>query len=200
MSAGEWAAVAVAGVAAVAVVALVATMAALLRTLGALQQTIDTLRAETIPLVTDVQQTARRASSDLERAGAVLQTAESLSSTVDSASPARLPGLLQPRGEGDGTGLGHHTAPTAVSARTAEPCSSGLFWLTVGAGVRLRRLVLGHADGAHDDGASLPDAGVQPAHQHGEGRSHRRARGHAHRERELRPSWGNATRERRGHR
>ena len=86
MSAGEWAAVAVAGVAAVAVVALVATMATLLRTLGALQQTIDTLRAETIPLVTDVQKTARRASNDLERAGAVLQTAESLSSTVDSAS------------------------------------------------------------------------------------------------------------------
>ena len=86
MSGGEWAAVAVAGVAAVAVVVLVATMAALLRTLGALQQTIDTLRAETIPLVTDVQHTARQASSDLERAGAVLQTAESLSSTVDSAS------------------------------------------------------------------------------------------------------------------
>jgi len=86
MSAGEWAAVAVAGVAAVAVVGLVVTMATLLRTLGALQQTIDTLRAETIPLVTDVQKTARRASNDLERAGAVLQTAESLSSTVDSAS------------------------------------------------------------------------------------------------------------------
>ena len=61
MSAGEWAAVAVAGVAAVAVVGLVVTMATLLRTLGALQQTIDTLRAETIPLVTDVQKTARRA-------------------------------------------------------------------------------------------------------------------------------------------
>ena len=86
MSAGEWAAVAVAGVAAVAVVGLVVTMATLLRTLGALQQTIDTLRAETIPLVTDVQKTARRASNDLERAGAVLQTAESLSSTVASAS------------------------------------------------------------------------------------------------------------------
>ena len=86
MSAGEWAAVAVAGVAAVAVVALVVTMATLLRTLRALQQTIDTLRAETIPLVTDVQKTAGRSSNDLERAGAVLQTAESLSSTVDSAS------------------------------------------------------------------------------------------------------------------
>lgn len=86
MSGGEWAAVAVAAVAGVSVIALVVTMASLLRTLGALQQTVDTLRAETLPLVSDVQHTARQASTDLERAGAVLQTAESLSSTVDSAS------------------------------------------------------------------------------------------------------------------
>jgi hypothetical protein len=86
MSASEWAAIAVAAVAALAVVALAITMASLLRTIGALQQTVDTLRAETIPLVTDVQDTARQASNDLERAGAVLHTAESLSSTVDSAS------------------------------------------------------------------------------------------------------------------
>jgi hypothetical protein len=82
----DWAAVAVAAVAGVSVVALVVTMASLMRTLGALQQAVDTLRAETIPLVADVEQTARQASTDLARAGAVLQTAESLSSTVDSAS------------------------------------------------------------------------------------------------------------------
>ena len=86
MTGAEWAAVAVAAVAGVALIAMVAAMASLLRTLGALQQTIDTLRAETIPLVSDVQRTARKASTDLERAGAVLHTAESLSSTVDSAS------------------------------------------------------------------------------------------------------------------
>jgi hypothetical protein len=86
MSGAEWAAVAVAAVAGVSVVALVLTMASLLRTLGALQQAVDTLRAETIPLVADVEQTARQANTDLARAGAVLETAESLSSTVDSAS------------------------------------------------------------------------------------------------------------------
>jgi hypothetical protein len=82
----EWAAVVVAAVAGVAVVALALAMGSLLRTLAALQQTIDTLRAETIPLVSDVHRTARKASTDLDRAGAVLHTAESLSSTVDSAS------------------------------------------------------------------------------------------------------------------
>jgi hypothetical protein len=83
---GEWAAVAVAVLAAAATVAVALTMVSLLRTLAALQDAVDTLRAETLPLVTDVRHAARQANTDLERAGAVLHTAESLSSTVDSAS------------------------------------------------------------------------------------------------------------------
>ena len=80
------AAIAVAVVAGVAMVALVVAVVSLVRTLKALQDVVDTLRDDTIPLVSDMQETVRRANTDLERAGAVLQTAESIGATLDSAS------------------------------------------------------------------------------------------------------------------
>jgi len=86
VTAGDWAAVAAAGAAVLAVVGLLVAMASLTRTLAALRVTVDDLRRQTVPLLGDVQTTVRQANAELERVDALLGTAESISTTVDSAS------------------------------------------------------------------------------------------------------------------
>jgi Bacterial protein of unknown function (DUF948) len=86
MTAGDWAAVAAAGAAVLAVVGLLVAMASLTRTLAALRITVDDLRRQTVPLIGDVQATVRQANAELERVDGLLGTAESISTTVDSAS------------------------------------------------------------------------------------------------------------------
>ena len=76
----------VAVVVAVAAGGLLVVLGALMRTMTALQATIDELRRETLPLVTDVQGTVRQANADLQRVDGLLERAESISGTVDSAS------------------------------------------------------------------------------------------------------------------
>jgi len=86
MSASDWVAVIVAVIVAVAAGGLLVVLGALMRTMTALQLTIEELRRETIPLVTDVQGTVRQANADLQRVDGLLERAESISGTVDSAS------------------------------------------------------------------------------------------------------------------
>jgi uncharacterized protein YoxC len=70
----------------VAVVLLVFALASLVRTLRALRETVETLRAESVPVVTELRDTVRQANADLERVDVLLDSAESISGTVDSAS------------------------------------------------------------------------------------------------------------------
>jgi len=86
MSTRDWVAVAIAVVVALAAGGLLVALGALMRTMSALQLTIDELRKETLPLVTDVQGTVRQANADLQRVDGLLERAESISGTVDSAS------------------------------------------------------------------------------------------------------------------
>jgi len=86
MTAGEIAAVAVAVAAAIAVVGLLFTLGAAIRTLGAIKGAVDDTRRVAIPLLTDLHSAVRKADADLGRMEAVLETAESISGTVDSAS------------------------------------------------------------------------------------------------------------------
>ena len=86
MSAGDWAAVVLSILAAIAVVGLLLALSALIRTLATLRTTVDELRQQTIPLVNDMHTTVRQANNDLVRVDALLESAESISSTVDSAS------------------------------------------------------------------------------------------------------------------
>jgi hypothetical protein len=58
----------------------------LTETLKALRVTIDDLRRETMPVVAELQTAAHQANAELERVDTLLGTAESISSTVDSAS------------------------------------------------------------------------------------------------------------------
>jgi Bacterial protein of unknown function (DUF948) len=86
MTAGDFAAVVVAIVSVVVMVGLVVTLVSLTRTLGSLRVAVEDLRQTTVPLVNDMHATVRRATSELERVDTLLGTAESISTTVDSAS------------------------------------------------------------------------------------------------------------------
>jgi len=85
-SAGDIAAVIVSAVAALAVVGLLLALTSLVRTLAALRAAVDQFRAEAVPLVSDMQLTVRQANSELVRVDTLLERAEAISSTVDSAS------------------------------------------------------------------------------------------------------------------
>lgn len=86
MDATEFAAVVVAIASVVAVTLLVWGLVSLSRTLRALRETIEELRRETVPVVTNLRHATERANADLERVDALLVSAESISATVDSAS------------------------------------------------------------------------------------------------------------------
>jgi len=85
-SAGDVAAVVVSAVAAIAVIGLLFALVSLVRTLRSLRAAVDQLRGEAVPLVTDMQVTVRQANSELARVDTLLERAEAISSTVDSAS------------------------------------------------------------------------------------------------------------------
>ncbi|MGH9183566.1 MAG: DUF948 domain-containing protein [Acidimicrobiales bacterium] len=86
MSAGELAAVIVAISSVVAVVLGVFALLALSRTLTAMRLSVEQLRRETLPVVSDLQRTVTAANAQLERVDELLTSATSVSATVDSAS------------------------------------------------------------------------------------------------------------------
>jgi hypothetical protein len=86
VSAGDVAAIIVAVVAAVFVAFVCIALVALTRTMRTMRETIEQLRRETLPVVTNLQGTVNQANAELERVDALLGTAESISGTVDSAS------------------------------------------------------------------------------------------------------------------
>jgi hypothetical protein len=86
MSATEAAAIIVAIASIVAVVLLGVCLVFLVRTLRSLQRAVDTLHKETLPVVTELRGTVSQANAELERVDVLLGTAESISTTVDSAS------------------------------------------------------------------------------------------------------------------
>jgi hypothetical protein len=86
MTAGDWAAVVVSVASAVLVLGLLIALSNLGRTLRSLRATVDELRRETVPLVSDLRGTVGQANAELVRVDALLGKAESISTTVDSAS------------------------------------------------------------------------------------------------------------------
>ena len=86
MSAGDLAAVFVAIASVIAVVLLTIALLSLIRTLTALRVAVEDLRRETLPVVTEMQQTVTRANAELERVDGLLVSAESVTATVDSFS------------------------------------------------------------------------------------------------------------------
>lgn len=86
MTATDLAAVVVAIASVVAVVLLVFALVAVNRTLTTMRLSIEELRRETLPVVKDVQRTVAQANVELERVDGLLDSAQSVSLTVDSAS------------------------------------------------------------------------------------------------------------------
>ena len=66
--------------------ALVAVMVATVGALRDLRETVDVLRGETIATVVELRRTVEHAGGELERVDAILDSAERITGTVDSAS------------------------------------------------------------------------------------------------------------------
>ena len=86
MDTSDAAAVVVAVASGMAVLVLVWAIYLLNRTLRELRGAIEDLRRETLPVVTEMRIAVGQANVELERVDTLLGTAESISSTVDSAS------------------------------------------------------------------------------------------------------------------
>jgi uncharacterized protein YoxC len=86
VTAGEVAAL-VASIAAVFfVVGMLFALSSITRTLRVMRTTVEELRRETVPLVADLRLTLDRTNAELSRVDGLLVTAESVGSTIDSAS------------------------------------------------------------------------------------------------------------------
>lgn len=86
MTGGELAAVIVAVAVVVLVVGLLVAFYSLTSTLRTLRTTVEELRAEALPLLGSMRTTVNQANAELVRVDDLLTTAESISTTVDSAS------------------------------------------------------------------------------------------------------------------
>jgi uncharacterized protein YoxC len=86
MDTSDVAAVIVAVASGMALVVLVWAVISLNRTLHEMRSAIQELRTQTLPVVTEMRAAVGQANVELERVDTLLGTAESISSTVDSAS------------------------------------------------------------------------------------------------------------------
>lgn len=86
MSTGEIAGVIGAIAGAILVVGVLYALFTLSRAMQTLQHAVDDLHGEALPLLEDVKHIVKQANADLDRAGRVLERAESLTRTLDAAS------------------------------------------------------------------------------------------------------------------
>lgn len=86
MTAGDLAAVLVSVVVFAAFAVLLVAVSAVLRSLRELRRSLDALHDETLPLLDELRGTVRRAGAEVDRVDQLLDAAESISATVDSAS------------------------------------------------------------------------------------------------------------------
>ena len=86
MDASDATAVIVAVTSGVAVLVLIWAIVSLTRTMRLLRESVDELRRESLPVVAELRTTVQAANAELERVDTLLGTAESISTTVDSAS------------------------------------------------------------------------------------------------------------------
>jgi hypothetical protein len=86
VTAGDLAAVLVSITAFAAFVVLIVSAQSLLRSMRELRRSIDVLREETVPMIDELRGTVRDAGTEVERVDQLLDAAESISATVDSAS------------------------------------------------------------------------------------------------------------------
>jgi hypothetical protein len=86
VDASDTAAVIVACASVLALAVMVWAIVALTKTLRLLRESVEDMRRETLPVVAEMRVAVGQANAELERVDTLLGTAESISSTVDSAS------------------------------------------------------------------------------------------------------------------
>jgi uncharacterized protein YoxC len=86
MTAGDLAAIVVAIASVVVVVLLVFAIVSVTKTLTTLRLSIEQLRRETLPVIDELEKTVTQANTDLARLDGLLESASSVTQTVDSAS------------------------------------------------------------------------------------------------------------------
>jgi uncharacterized membrane protein YccC len=86
MDASDTAAVIVASASGVAVLVLIWAIVSLTRSMRLMRDAVEELRRESLPIVSELRVTVQQANNELERVDTLLGTAESISTTVDSAS------------------------------------------------------------------------------------------------------------------
>ena len=86
LTTGDLAAIIVAIASVVAVVLLIFVVVAVNRTLGELRLSIEQVRRETLPVVDELHRTVTTANAELQRLDVFLDSATSVTATVDSAS------------------------------------------------------------------------------------------------------------------
>src|SRR3954466_11157869 len=128
MDTSDAAAVVVAVGSGMAVVVLVFAVYALSNTLKQLRSAIEDLRRETLPVVLEMRATVGQANVELERVDTLLGTAESISSTVDSASRLAYLAFSNPVIKAiafpSGTGRAAPPLPPPPPAASAAPATS----------------------------------------------------------------------------
>lgn len=86
MNATEVAATVAAVAAGIVAVGVLFAVGALIRTLATVRVAVDDVRRAAVPLLTDAHKAIRQTNGDLVRMESLLETAESVTGTVDSAS------------------------------------------------------------------------------------------------------------------
>ena len=86
VTASEVAAIIVSIAVVVFVVGLLFAIASLIRALGQLRETLEQVRTQALPLVSDLRATVGQANAELTRVDTVLGSAENISKTLDQAS------------------------------------------------------------------------------------------------------------------
>src|SRR2546423_6006492 len=138
MTAGEIAGVIGAAVGTVVVVGFAVAFVGLLRTLRTLVGAIEALRAEVVPLAGQWRRTVDQANAELTRVDGLLDTAESVSGTVDSVSRLTYLTFSNPMIKFLALATGTGRAVRRFRRRRARGERAGfkrLFWLMLGVGV-----------------------------------------------------------------
>ena len=86
MSASDLAAIIVALASVVGVAVLIFGLVSVVKTLATVRMSIEEMRRETLPVIDELQRTVTQANADLERLDTLLDSATSVTNTVDSAS------------------------------------------------------------------------------------------------------------------
>lgn len=120
MTTGEIAALVAAVAIVVLVLGLLFALVSLIGTLRALRETADELRRTTVPLVSDMRATVAQANAELERVDGLLLTAESIGTTVDSASRLAYLAFSNPVVKVMALGAGTARASRRLRRRRAE--------------------------------------------------------------------------------